>query len=350
MGPIFEEMSSRGRNKGNSIFLILQKTTLPKSTIPGWMTIEKNAVIGTDPPISVIIPVHNGERTIEKCLESILDQSISDFEVVVVDNASTDSTKKLIFSYASKDPRIRYVYERKKGRGNARARGIKCAKGGILAWTDADCVVPPNWLEQLTGPIIREEEMVVQGNEDSMGNGYWADQTQIAGQRHMDNLVAESSYIDHIDTKNLGIKRNLIIEIGGFDKRLKALEDFELKVRLKKTRKKIYYQRDLRVQHHHRERFNQLFRSRFEQGYWAAVIFFLHRDFFDSEKGEDNVIKSMYLMDTLTFPLHLMLFLFRHGPRKFLFEAMTGYIWRLGNLKGRFRWKSELEKEELEDH
>lgn len=307
------------------------------------MTNKSTSNIGPDPVISVIIPVHNGENTIEKCLDSIIDQSISEFEVVVVDNASNDATKDLIYAYSIKDRRIRYFFEVKKGRGHARARGIECSRGSILAWTDADCVVPHNWLEQLTGPISRGEEMVVQGNEDFINSGYWSIQTQEAGQRHMDDQVKQQHYIDHVDTKNLGIKKDLLIKIGGFNRRLKALEDFELKVRLKKAGKKIFYMRDLRVKHFHRERFKDLFRSRFEQGYWAAVIFFLHREFFDSENGQDNTIKSMYILDILKFPLHLALFLFRHGPRKFIFEAVTGYIWRLGNLKGRLKWKKALE-------
>ena len=311
------------------------------------MTSERASNIGPEPIISVIIPVYNGERTIEKRLGSIIDQSISEFEVVVVDNASNDATKDLIWAYSRKDPRIRYVFEDKKGRGHARARGIECSKGKILAWTDSDCMVPHNWVEQLTGPILRGEEMVVQGNEESITAGYWSIQAQMAGQRYMDSQVKQPPYIDHVDTKNLGIRKDLLLKIGGFDRRLKALEDFELKVRIKKAGKRIFYMRDLCVKHHHRERFGELFRSRFEQGYWLAVIFYMHRDFFDSENEQDNTIKSMYILDTLMFPLHLILFLIRHGPRKFLFEAATGYMWRLGNLKGRLNWKKALE--ELKD-
>ena len=316
---------------------IFQKTTLPTGTISGLMANKRKSDIEHQVPISVIIPVHNGENTIEKCLDSIIDQSLDEFEIVVVDNASSDATKEKIHAFSSKDPRIRYVFEGKKGRGHARAKGIESSTGCILAWTDADCVVPHNWLERLTNLILNGEELVVQGNEDSITLGYWANQTQQAGQRHMDDQVNQLYYIDHLDTKNFGIQKNLLIKVGGFDRRLKALEDFELKIRLKKAGKRIFYIRDLKVKHHHRQSFGELFRSRFEQGYWAAVIFHLHRDFFDLEGGQDNTIKSMYFLDTLKFPLHLILFLFRHGPRKFIFEAVTGYIWRLGNMKGRLR-------------
>lgn len=299
---------------------------------------------GNKDTISIIIPVHNGEKTIEKCLGSVINQSIKEFEVVVVDNASNDSTKELILSFSKKDPRIKYVFEGRKGRGEARARGIEYSKGSIVAWTDSDCEVPHQWLEQLSNPILRGDEMVVQGNEDQIRGGYWSEEGQKAGQRHMDSQVKVPPYIDHVDTKNFAIRKDLLLGVGGFDKRLKALEDFELKVRLKKNGNKVIYLRDLRVKHHHRERFRDLFRNRFEQGYWAAVTFYLHKDFFNSKEGQDDTVKSMYINDIILFPLHLGLFLLRNGPRKFLFEAVTGYIWRMGNLKGRLCHKRVLKE------
>ncbi|MGA1792614.1 MAG: glycosyltransferase [Thermoplasmatota archaeon] len=309
------------------------------------MMVEKRRTsAGSGPSISVIIPVHNGERTIERCLLSVLDQTMVDFEVVVVDNASTDSTKDVILSLSRKNPRIKYAYEGRKGRGHARAKGIESSTGEILTWTDADCEVPRDWLERLLAPMIEGKEKIVQGNEDTIRSGFWSARAQKAGQRHMDSQVREPPYIDHLDTKNFGIRKDLLVEIGGFDRRLKALEDFELKIRLKKAGNKFFYIRDLRVKHHHRETFRELFRSRFEQGFWAAVIFYLHRDFFDSENGRDNTIKSMYILDMLMFPLHLGVFLFRNGPREWIFEAFTGYIWRMGNLKGRFCWRRYLEE------
>jgi glycosyltransferase involved in cell wall biosynthesis len=302
------------------------------------------SMIASGPAISVIVPVHNGEATIGRCLGSVLDQTVTWFEVVVVDNGSTDATKDIISSFSEKDPRVRYHFEGRRGRGRARASGIERSKGAILAWTDADCVVPRDWLERLTAPIAEGEEVVVQGNEDLMTSGYWSCQAQLAGQRHMDHQVTDPPYIDHLDTKNLAIRKDVLVEVGGFDGRLKALEDFELKVRLRRSGIRIFYLRDLKVRHHHRERLTDLFRSRFEQGRWAAVIFSMHRDFFDSEKGRDNTIKSMYPLDVLMFPAHLVLFLLRSGPREFVFEAVTGYIWRLGNLRGRLDRRKALEE------
>lgn len=298
---------------------------------------------GHDPGISVIIPVRNGEGTIVQCLSSVLDQSISDYEVVVIDNGSTDSTKHMISGFSRRDPRVKYHFESRKGRGHARVSGIESSRGRVLAWTDADCVVPKDWLERLTRPILEGKESVVQGNEDLISTGFWSYQTQLAGQRHMDDQMKDPPYIDHLDTKNLAIAKEVLVRCGGFNRKLRALEDFELKVRLKRSGERIFYMRDLKVKHHHRESFRDLFRSRFEQGYWAAVIYFFHKDFFDTEKGQDNTIKSMYMLDVLMFPAHLVRFLFRNGPREFLFEAATGYIWRLGNLKGRLDRKNVLE-------
>jgi len=296
------------------------------------------------PLISVIIPVRNGELTLERCLNSIVKQSISQYEIIVVDNSSNDSTPDIVRSFSSSDPRIVYRFEPRRGRGPARAEGIRVSRGSVLAWTDADCEVPTDWLERIIEPIMKSGEGVVQGNEDLMQMGFWSNLAQDAGQRHYEGQILDPPYIDHVDTKNFAIRKDILMEIGGFDRRLRALEDFELKIRLKRSGYRTLFLRDLRVKHYHRETFFDLFRSRFEQGFWAAVIFYLHRDFFDSEKGRDNTIKSMYIKDVIMFPMHLALFLLRYGPRKFFFEAITGYIWRLGNFKGRLLHRKILEE------
>ena len=96
-------------------------------------------------------------------------------------NSGTGREK--VLSYSKKDSRIKYVFEGKKGRGEARARGIEYSKGSIVAWTDSDCEVPHHWLEKLTVSINQGDEMVVQGNEEQIKSGYWTDEAQKAGQR-----------------------------------------------------------------------------------------------------------------------------------------------------------------------
>ncbi|MBN1389804.1 MAG: glycosyltransferase [Candidatus Thermoplasmatota archaeon] len=292
----------------------------------------------SDPVVSLIIPVRNGERTLRDCLDSCLDQTFDDFELIIVDNGSFDGTVDIIKEYEKKDGRIRPVREERKGRGSARNRGISVAKGKITAWTDADCVVPRDWLEKITHPIREDGEEVVQGNEDAIGKGFWSREAQKAGQRHIMSHITGHDRIDHIDTKNLALRTGVLKRVGGFNTDIDALEDFDLKIRLKKEGITIYYMGDLKVKHHHREDLISLFRSRLEQGYWAALIYFRNRVFFDGRDQKDNTVRSMYPSDILMFPIHLCLCLPKLGLSGFIFETVTGVMWRMGNIKGRLAY------------
>ncbi len=97
---------------------------------------------GQKPKISVVVPAYNEERYLPRCLESLNNQTFRDFEVVVVDNNSRDKTAAIAESFGA-----RVVKEPKQGMIHARERGFAEARANIIARTDADTVVAPNWLE-----------------------------------------------------------------------------------------------------------------------------------------------------------------------------------------------------------
>lgn len=96
--------------------------------------------------ISVIIPAYRAERTIGECLDSVLTQSLSDIEVIVVDDGSDDSTPQLLSDYASGDPRITLLAQQNQYAGVARNRGMEIARGKYVAFLDADDILLPNIL------------------------------------------------------------------------------------------------------------------------------------------------------------------------------------------------------------
>lgn len=93
--------------------------------------------------VSVIIPVYNGERYIEKSIKSVLDQSFRDIEIIIVDDGSTDGTANIIKKY-----NVRYIYQNNKGPSAARNRGIKEAKGEYISFLDADDIYYPLKIEE----------------------------------------------------------------------------------------------------------------------------------------------------------------------------------------------------------
>ena len=100
-----------------------------------------------NPKVTVLTVVYNGERYIREAVDSVLNQSYRDFEYLLVDNNSTDSTPKILESYARGDKRIKIIKETKQGPLYARSTGLKFAKGEWIAVLDADDMALPNRLE-----------------------------------------------------------------------------------------------------------------------------------------------------------------------------------------------------------
>jgi glycosyltransferase involved in cell wall biosynthesis len=100
----------------------------------------------TTPTVSVIIPVYNVEAFIAEALESVLQQTFRDFEVIVVDDESPDGSVEIIKQYS--DPRIRLIHQKNRGLAGARNAGIRAARGKYLAFLDSDDVWRPEKLER----------------------------------------------------------------------------------------------------------------------------------------------------------------------------------------------------------
>ncbi len=99
--------------------------------------------------ISVITPVYNGESFIESCIKVVIEQNCSDIEHLIVDGGSQDQTVEIIKQYSEKYPHIRWISERDQGQSDAMNKGIKMAKGEILAFLNVDDYYEPNVLNKI---------------------------------------------------------------------------------------------------------------------------------------------------------------------------------------------------------
>ena len=90
------------------------------------------------PEISIIVPVYNAEKYLPKCIDTILAQTFSDFELILVDDGSKDNSGKICDDYAQKDPRIKVIHKKNGGASTARKTGVDAAGGRYIGWVDAD--------------------------------------------------------------------------------------------------------------------------------------------------------------------------------------------------------------------
>lgn len=118
--------------------------------------------------ISIIIPVYNAEEYLDRCLESVFEQSFTSYEVILVDDGSTDSSPLICDRYSATDPRFRTVHKKNGGVSSARNAGIDLAKGEYLMFLDSDDALLPDALERMMENVAGED-MVLGGYASFIG-------------------------------------------------------------------------------------------------------------------------------------------------------------------------------------
>ncbi|NDJ19549.1 glycosyltransferase family 2 protein [Myxacorys almedinensis] len=180
------------------------------------------------PKISAIICTHNRDRYLGLAIDSLLQQDFSSFEIIVVDNASTDRTRDVVESRLS-DSRVSYVYEAITGLSIARNTGAKAAQGEILAYLDDDAIASRPWLSRLHDAYVENEKLAIAGGKvtllwvDGMSAPPWLSEG-LAGNLGAYDLGNSPVFITQPGLTprglNYSIRRDFLEQIGGFDPQL----------------------------------------------------------------------------------------------------------------------------------
>lgn len=110
--------------------------------------------------ITIVVPIFNVEKYLQRCLKSIQAQTYTDFEVILVDDGSTDGSSEIAKHYSMIDKRFRYVYQVNNGQGSARNRGIHMANGDFLCFVDSDDFVHSQYLELLYKTALENDAQI----------------------------------------------------------------------------------------------------------------------------------------------------------------------------------------------
>ena len=266
-----------------------------------------NIKIGRDPIISVIIPTFNRANLIVRSIQSVLNQSYEDFEVIVVDDGSKDRTEELVKSLS--DKRINYIRLREnRGAGAARNIGIQKAKGKFIAFQDSDDEWLPKKLEKHM--IIFEKETLNIGVVYSDMDRVLKDKTieyhrspKIVSSRLI-NPVTKFYQVCMLGIQSSIIRRECFDRVGYFNENLPSLEDLELFIRLS-MHFDFYHIQEPLVRYYENEGLSKNMRARYHARKLLLKLYF-------QELIEDN--KTFLVKE----------FIFAHlGP---YYEAIKGKV------------------------
>ena len=179
--------------------------------------------------ISVVIPLYNKESCIRKTIDSILSQSFRDFEIVIVDDGSSDGSAKIVSSIP--DDRIRLITKVNGGPSSARNRGIEEAKGDYVAFIDADDIWSPDYLKEMVDLMADFPDAVIWGFNYSMIQDGQVKNSTVEEYR---GYVSErwDYFPFFFSSSSTCCRRSTLIELGGFDERMVYGEDIDMWFRL----------------------------------------------------------------------------------------------------------------------
>ncbi len=169
------------------------------------------------PKVSVIITTRNSARTLEKCLLSIITQTYKPIELIVVDNNSTDATKKIARTYT------RFVYNHGIERSAQRNFGVSMAKGKYVLIHDSDIYFHPDSVAECVNVAEETPCHAVILPERSIGVGFWAKVKSFEREFYVGNPMMEAARF---------FRKNVYQGVGGYDEALTACEDWDLQWRL----------------------------------------------------------------------------------------------------------------------
>jgi succinoglycan biosynthesis protein ExoA len=232
------------------------------------------------PAVTVVIPARNEALAIGACLDSILAQTWSDIEILVVDGASTDGTPAVVRSYSEGDPRVRLL-------ANPRAivpTGLNIAlgeaRGRWLVRVDAHAVVPPEYVERAVRRLETGQWGGVGGRKDGVGRT--AAGRAIAAAMTSRFGVGNSTYhyglapqpVEHVPFGAYPVE--LARALGGWDERLRVNQDFEFDYRLRLAGHTLLFDPEISIEWECRQRVRDLYRQYRRYGEGKVAVALLH--------------------------------------------------------------------------
>ena len=229
------------------------------------------------PFVSVIVCSYNGGQTLAACLDSLGKLNYPDYEVILVDDGSTDDTAYI----AAQFPRVRYIHQSNCGLSHARNTGAVAAKGEVFAYTDSDCMADVDWLYYLIRTLVSDEYAGVGGPNVTPPAQNWVQACVAAAPGGPSHVLLTDTIAEHIPGCNMAFYRWAFENIGGFDAEYrKAGDDVDFCWRLQQAGCVIAFSPTAIVWHHRRFTLRAFLRQQDGYGEAESLLRFKHLIFF----------------------------------------------------------------------
>ncbi|MBC7830324.1 MAG: glycosyltransferase family 2 protein [Chitinophagaceae bacterium] len=162
---------------------------------------------------SIITPTYNRAQLLQRTIKSILAQTFKDWELIIVDDGSTDNTETIVKNYLD-DTRIKYIKKENSGTAHSRNIGAANAKGEFITFLDSDDEALPHWLDTVTGHLIPDTGIACAGSIKKLPDG-----SMVKDYPYEINFYGEKKKVK-FTCGSLFIKRSLFLDIKGFDTKM----------------------------------------------------------------------------------------------------------------------------------
>jgi len=271
-----DEWFTGGREVDDWGFGLVTRERTPKPALEAVRTAFASTVPAAPPRlarVSVVVCAFNAARTLDACLASLVGLAYPECELIVVNDGSTDETHAIAAGY----PDVILIDQPNRGLSAARNAGLARATGEVVAYTDADCVVDPDWLTYLVGTLMRDDVVAVGGpNIPPPARTAMAAYVAAApgGPTH---VLLNDEVAEHVPGCNMAFTRVALEAVGGFEPTFRtAGDDVDICWRLQNAGHVIAFSPAAMVWHERRETADAYVRQQRGYGKAEALLYFRH--------------------------------------------------------------------------
>lgn len=223
------------------------------------------------PRVSVVVASYNGARTLEECLLSLQRLNYPNFEVIVIDDGSTDATAEIVVKFS-----VRPIHVPNGGLSQARNLGISAATGEIVAFLDSDAYADPDWLYYIVSALEEHEAAAVGGpNLSPPQDGFMAQCVDFAPGNPI-HVLTDDELAEHVPGCNMAFRKEKLAQIGNFNPAHRAAgDDVDVCWKLLFRGEKVAFSSGAVVWHHRRPSLRTFWRQ--QVGYGFAEAHLQHR-------------------------------------------------------------------------